>query len=310
MNSAKQQFQHISVLPEEAIVNLNLSSGMTVVDVTAGGGGHLRLIAEAVGRKGKVIALDRDLRAHEKDAAGGLLTEFPNISLHHAQFSALQNILQQEGIAQVDGLLCDLGISSPQIDDSSRGFSFMRDGPLDMRMDASNDYTVMDLLKESSEEELANIIYQFGEERMSRRIAHLIKKNWPIPNSTLALAELVAKACGGKRGKTNPATRTFQALRIAVNQELDELHALLNLLPHILAPKARAVFISFHSLEDRQIKICFKKGATKTSHAPIWRLIHKKPLTPSFNETKTNPRARSAKLRVIEKLDPNPDWEI
>jgi 16S rRNA (cytosine1402-N4)-methyltransferase len=299
------QFEHLPVMPKEVFEDLALTSTSIAVDVTAGGGGHLALMAKAIGPNGRVIGLDRDLRAHQLDAAGGVAKEYaPYVKLFHAPFSELPDVLASEGIEQIDALLCDLGVSSPQLDDADRGFSFMRDGPLDMRMDSTSGLTAYQLIEQTSEEDLANIIFNYGEERLSRRIARSIKKRWPIPDSTLALANLIAGSVGGKRGRIHPATRTFQALRIAVNHELDELDSLLTSVFKLLAPKGRAVFISFHSLEDRRIKQAFKKAADKSSgKTPEWRILHKKPLQASDEEIEINPRARSAKLRTIEKLD-------
>ena len=297
-------FKHISVMPKEVLDNLALFPGAVAIDVTAGGGGHLALMAEQIGAKGRLIGLDRDNRAHQQDAAGGIASKYANVELVRAPFSELADVLKKAGIAKVNALLCDLGVSSPQLDDSTRGFSFMRDGPLDMRMDTTAYPSVYELIRDTKEDDLANIIYQYGEERQSRRIARYIKKSWPLANSTLALAEVVARACGGKRGKIHPATRTFQALRIAVNHELDELTALLKMLPDILAPRGHAVFISFHSLEDRLIKQAFKKGSMPNENQPaLWSRLQKRPLIASDEETKANPRSRSAKLRAIEKLD-------
>ena len=304
MHPQEVLFQHISVMPKEVLDNLALFPGAIAIDVTAGGGGHLALMAEQIGAQGRLIGLDRDNRAHAPDAAGGVANKHDNVELVHASFSGLRQVLEKAGISQVDALLCDLGVSSPQLDDSSRGFSFLRDGPLDMRMDTTAYPSVYELIQDTKEEDLANIIYQYGEERQSRRIARAIKRSWPLPNSTLALAEVVARACGGKRGKIHPATRTFQALRIAVNHELDELTDLLKMLPDILAPKGHAVFISFHSLEDRLIKQALKKGAMPNeNYPPLWRLLQKRPLIASPEETAANPRSRSAKLRSIEKRE-------
>lgn len=285
---------HLPVMPIEALRDLALKPGMIAVDTTAGCGGHLALIAQCVGPNGRVIALDQDPHAHQVDAAGGVAQTYTQVQLFHAPFSQIKQILGSQGIPQVDGILCDLGVSSPQLDDSARGFSFSKDGPLDMRMDTSAHLTAYGLIGQVSEVELANIIFEFGEERFSRRIARAIKQRWPLPNSTLALADLIASVCG-RKGRIHPATRTFQALRIAVNRELDQLDLLLESLESILAPKGRAVFISFHSLEDRRVKQAFKKG----TH---WRILHKKPVLATEEEIKKNPRARSAKLRSVEML--------
>ncbi len=304
MSNSPKNYQHASVLPKEVMAYLKLKSGQTVVDVTAGGGGHLSLIAQVVGSSGQVIALDQDISAHKPDAAGGVAKKFKDrVKLFHCPFSALPKILKENKIEQIDALLCDFGVSSPQLDVSERGFSFMREGPLDMRMNQESHVTAYDILKDNSEKELANIIYEYGEERRSRRIARAIKYKWPIKNSTLALAEIIARSLGGKRGKTHPATKTFQALRIATNQELDELDSLLEAFPALLSPNGRAVFIAFHSLEDRKVKHAFRKLAQKDEQkVAYFRRLHKKPITAEREEVKENARARSAKLRAIEKL--------
>jgi 16S rRNA (cytosine1402-N4)-methyltransferase len=304
MHPPELLFQHISVMPKEVLDNLALFPGAIAVDVTAGGGGHLALMAKQIGTNGRLIAFDRDNRAHAQDAAGGIARKYGNIELVHAPFSELHAVLEKAGISKVDALLCDLGVSSLQLDDSTRGFSFTHDGPLDMRMDTSAYPSAYELIRDTKEKELADIIYTYGEERKSRRIAHFIKKSWPLPNSTSALARIVTRARGGQREKIHPATRTFQALRIAVNGELEELAALLKMLPDILSSRGRAVFISFHSLEDRLIKQAFKKGSLSNEDQPaLWRLLQKRPLIASKEETAANSRSRSAKLRAIEKLD-------
>ncbi len=295
----QQDYFHESVLLPEVMQYLHLHEGSVGVDVTAGGGGHLTEIAKTVGSTGRVIALDRDLRAHGQDAAG----KVAQVHLHHVSFAHLPQVLAKEGIEKVDGLLCDLGVSSVQLDDDARGFSFMRDGPIDMRMDTSSGLTAYELITQSSERELADILYIYGEEYKSRRIARAIHAAWPIPDSTLHLANLVARAAGGKRGRIHPATKTFQALRIATNRELDELKTLLDALPQILAVNGRAVFISFHSLEDRLVKHAFKEGSSRTeTRGPLWRILTKKPVIAGDIELARNPRARSAKLRAVEML--------
>ncbi len=297
-----QTYKHLPVMAAEVMEDLALSEGKLAVDVTAGGGGHLALIAEAVGQNGRVIALDRDPRAHQRDAAIGVGDAYPGrILFFQAAFSELQDILASQRIEKVDALLCDLGVSSPQLDDASRGFSFLREGPIDMRMDTSKGSSAFELLAQLSEKDLANLIFEFGEERFSRRIAKIIHHAWPIPNSTLALADLIAKGLG-RRGKIHPATRTFQALRIAVNKELSELDQLLAMLPAIINLGGRVVFISFHSLEDRRVKHAFRELAKMSDGFREWRILHKKPIEASAVEMRSNPRARSAKLRSIERL--------
>lgn len=297
-----QPFEHIPVLFDEAISSLALQEGSRAVDVTAGGGGHFRAIVQQVGPSGSVLAMDRDLRAHQADAAGGVHREYrENTYLVHRPFSRIKETLEELGWAGVDGLLCDLGVSSPQLDEEERGFSLKNDGPLDMRMDQDQDLTAYDLLESSSQEDIANILFQYGEEHRSRRIARAIKSSWPIPNSTLHLADLVRRASGYRNSRVHPATRTFQALRIAVNRELKELQELLDVLPEVLNPGGSAAIISFHSLEDRMVKRAFAAGAKGKN--PVWQLQTKKPITPTPEEIRHNPRARSSKLRAITMLE-------
>lgn len=303
MTSRPAAAPHTPVLMREVLDLLDVRPGSCIVDVTAGAGGHLEMLAEAVGAAGRVIALDRDERAHQSDAAGGVAARFSDrVTLHHASFAELPRVLSEAGIDDIDGLLCDLGVSSMQLDEQARGFSFRGEGPLDMRMDTSTGRTAWTLIHETPESELADIIFQFGDERKSRRIAKVLKRG-PLPDSTLEVAEIVSRSVGGRRGRIHPATRTFQALRIATNGELDELDALLAALPGVLAPQGRAAIISFHSLEDRRVKRCFQSGGRKTEDGadPMWRVLTKKPLTADEAEVRRNPRARSAKLRAIER---------
>jgi 16S rRNA (cytosine1402-N4)-methyltransferase len=293
-----QSFEHIPVLFNEALSCLSLQEGELAVDVTAGGGGHFRAMAQAVGPSGYVIAMDRDARAHDADAAGGVQQDFcEHTQLFHRPFSELKTTLTELGHQGVDGLLCDLGVSSPQFDEEDRGFSLKKDGPLDMRMDRGTGRTAYDLLAESSVHEIADIIFNYGDEPRSRRIARAIKDSWPLPNSTLHLADVVRRSSGYRNSRIHPATRTFQAIRIAVNDELKELEMLLSFLPEILNPGGRAAIISFHSLEDRLVKRAFREGSKGKNG--IWALQTKKPIIPSDDETRNNPRARSSKLRAI-----------
>lgn len=289
-------------MPSEALTLLAPHPGATILDVTAGGGGHLELIAQAVGTSGRVIGLDRDLRALAPDAAGRLIPLYPQVTLVHAPFSEARRVLDDLGVKAVDGLICDLGVSSPQLDAPSRGFSFLRDGPIDMRMDTSKGQSAYEAIQSLSESALADIIYQFGEEHRSRRIARAIKSAASLPNSTLALAALIEHTVP-RMGRIHPATRTFQALRIYVNHELDEICALLNALPNLLNTGGRAVFISFHSLEDRLIKFAFRKAASwPDKKSAAFSLLTKKPQAPSRDEEIRNKRARSAKLRGLARL--------
>ena len=295
---------HQPVMSEQVLHLLNLKPGDTAVDVTAGAGGHLRLLAQAVGEQGRVLALDQDERAHEQDASAGIAREFAScVVLHRARFSQLAQLLASLQFPKLDGLLCDLGVSSMQLDTPQRGFSFQHDGPVDMRMDSSQTLTAHQWLSHCKQQELADCLFHYGGERHSRRIARWICSQRPLPNSTKALAQLVSRAVHGKKSRIHPATRTFQAIRIFINRELDELHKLLQMLPQVLAPAGRAVFIAFHSAEDRLVKHAFAQGARKTDQRdPCWKLLCNKPLRPQEQEVQHNPRARSARLRAIAVL--------
>ena len=288
-------------MAQEALDLLNLQPGDTAVDVTAGAGGHLRLLAQAVGPTGKVLALDRDERAHQIDAAAGVAQQFADrVVLRQASFAQLSAIKDELQLPKFNGLLCDLGVSSMQLDTPQRGFSLQHDGPLDMRMDPSQPLTAHQWLSRCQQQELADCLFYYGGERHSRRIARWICQQRPLPNSTKALAQLVSRALKHPPGRIHPATRTFQAIRIFINSELDQLQQLLQSLPQLLAPTGRAVFIAFHSVEDRLIKLAFAQGARKAPHEQaLWQLLCRKPLRPSEPEVQQNPRARSARLRAV-----------
>ena len=293
---------HRSVLVDEVVDRLAPREGMTIVDGTAGAGGHSAALAARVGSTGRVIGLDRDpemLRLAEAATRG-----LP-VTLVKAPYSDLGLVLDDLGIGEIDGLLLDLGLSSDQLHWASRGFSFATDGPLDMRFDPESDTTAADLVNNLPADQLADIIYQFGEERHSRRIARRIveeRRLGPI-TTTARLAAIVRKGVPGKWGAIDPATRTFQALRIAVNDELGHLERILADAPERLAPGGRFAAISFHSLEDRRVKHAFRDD-------PRLSVLTKKPVTASEAELAANPRARSAKLRVAERCPitnrPNP----
>lgn len=284
---------HRSVLLEEVVDWLAPREGMTIVDGTAGAGGHTAALASRVGSTGLVIGLDRDpAMLHLAEAA----TRGLPVVLREASYSHLGSILDGLGIDRIDGLLLDLGLSSDQLHWASRGFSFANDGPLDMRFDPESDTTAADLVNELPADELADIIYQYGEERHSRRIARRIveeRRLSPI-TTTARLAAIVRKGVPGKWGAIDPATRTFQALRIAVNDELGHLERILAHAPERLEPGGRFAAISFHSLEDRRVKHAFRDD-------PRLSVLTKKPVTASEAELAANPRARSAKLRVAER---------
>lgn len=285
---------HLPVMPQESLRGLAISASDVVVDCTAGGGGHLRLFASQAAR---VIGMDRDQRAFADDAAGGIAKACSNVVLVHRPFSEIEDALRGLAIEKVDVVFADLGVSSFQLDEGARGFSFRHDAPLDMRMDASSGESARELIERLDVDELADVIFRHGDESRSRKIARYIKDR--KPQTTAQLASAVMSAVGGQRGKIHPATKTFQALRIAVNGELDQLDTLLAALPRILRVGGRAGFLTFHSKEDRAVKLAFKQSAD-------FRQTTKKPLTASDDEVRENPRSRSAKLRVAVF---DPDWK-
>ncbi len=297
-----REASHVPVLLKEAIDFLNVRRGGTYIDATVGLGGHSYEIAKRLGAPGHLIGLDKDPAALEiarsrLRPSGVGEADWPSIELRQASFASLAKA--RNPIA--DGLLADIGVSGLQLEDAARGFSFQADGPLDMRMDPHSERTAEQVVNHLDESELADVIYEFGEERRSRRIARAIVRSRPI-RSTAHLADVVSAAArpmNSESRRIHPATRTFQALRIFVNRELDDLRVLLDAAPRILKPGGRVVVISFHSLEDRIVKDAFREGAIKYKH---FRVLTKKPVTASEEESDRNPRARSAKLRAAEKV--------
>jgi 16S rRNA (cytosine1402-N4)-methyltransferase len=309
-----REASHVPVLLKEAIDFLNVRRGGTYIDATVGLGGHSYEIAKRLGAPGHLIGLDKDPAALERaksvlsrsslrSAQGELRTvigqsDWPRITLRHQSFGEIAN---DQRPTTIDGLLADIGVSSLQLSDAARGFSFQAEGPLDMRMDPRSERTAEQVVNHLDERELADVIYEFGEERRSRRIARAIVRSRPI-RSTAHLADVISAAArpmNSAERRIHPATRTFQALRIFVNRELDELKALLEAAPRILKPGGRVVVISFHSLEDRIVKDAFREGAIKDRY---FRILTKKPVTASEEEQDRNPRARSAKLRAAERV--------
>src|SRR6201996_6858163 len=295
--------RHVPVLLQQAIRYLNVRRGGTYVDATLGLAGHSSAIARQLGPQGKLIAFDRDpeamaLAKARLDALREELgAEMPEVILHDTEFSQASEILEP---ASIDGLLADFGVSSLQFDEAHRGFSFQADGPLEMRMNPRQGVSAAQVVNQMDENELANLIYEFGEERRSRRIARAIVRARPI-STTAELAQIVAAAAPSMKGdKIHPATRTFQALRIRVNNELGEIRSLLESAPSLLKPGGRLVLISFHSLEDRLVKDVFREAG----HAGILEVLTKKPVTATEQEQMRNPRSRSAKLRAAERLGP------
>jgi 16S rRNA (cytosine1402-N4)-methyltransferase len=303
-----REANHVPVLLKDAIDFLAVRRGGTYIDATVGLGGHSYEIAKRLGAPGHLIGLDKDPAALEiagrRLAVGrsslvvGEQPDWPEITLLHRSFAEVANG-QRPGT--IDGILADIGVSSLQLDDATRGFSFQADGPLDMRMNPQSERTAEQVVNHLDERELADVIYEFGEERRSRRIARAICRSRPI-QSTAQLADLVSAAArpmNQAERRIHPATRTFQALRIFVNRELDDLKALLEAAPQILKSGGRVVVISFHSLEDRIVKDAFREGEKKYKY---FRVLTKKPVTASEEESDRNPRARSAKLRAAEKV--------
>ncbi len=292
--------RHVPVLFTEAIDFLRVRAGGTYVDCTLGMAGHSAGIARLLGPQGHLIGFDRDpealVLARERldRVCEELGSQAPRVTLIGEAFSSVTRHLQP---ASVDGLLADFGVSSLQFDEARRGFSFQADGPLDMRMDTRSGPTASQVVNEASERELADLTYEYGEERRSRRIARAIVRGRPV-TTTGELARIVASAAPPmKNERIHPATRTFQALRIYVNRELDEIRALLEAAPKLLKPSARLVVISFHSLEDRIAKDSLREGAKQK----IWEILTRKPVTAGEEEMERNPRSRSAKLRAAER---------
>jgi len=296
----KSSASHIPVLLDEIIELLQPSPGDIVVDATLGAGGHAQVLLERISPNGTLIGFDRDPDAI-KVASQNLSSRKSNSLLVtvSSSFAVLGDQLKSRGYRRVDAVLFDLGLSSLQLE-AGRGFSFLESAPLDMRFDPKGDLTAEEIVNSYSKERLADILWQFGEERASRRIAQAIydERRQGRITDTQALAEIVAVAKGGRRGKTHPATQTFQALRIAVNEELGEIARALPQALDVLSPGGRLAVISFHSLEDRIVKNLFRNWA----RAGEVRLMTKKPIVAERSEILQNPRSRSAKLRVIEKI--------
>jgi 16S rRNA (cytosine1402-N4)-methyltransferase len=295
--------KHVPVLLKEAIDFLAVRRGGTYIDATVGLGGHSYEIAKRLGAPGHLIGVDKDpqaLEIAERVLGGSSLTvgqdqpDWPSVELRHGSFAGLANA---EPGATYDGILADLGVSSLQFGDATRGFSFQAEGALDMRMNPMSEPTAEQVVNQFDERELADLIYEFGEERRSRRIARAIVRSRPI-RSTAQLAAIVSAAARPmKPERIHPATLTFQALRIFVNRELEDLRQLLEAAPQLLKPGGRLVIISFHSLEDRIVKDAMREGARQGRY----RLLTKKPLVAREEEVASNPRARSAKLRAVER---------
>ena len=288
---------HIPVMCAEIVKYLDLGKGGTVLDCTVGCGGHADAILKQIGPSGRFIGIDQDSQALE--IARNRLQGFSNSILMHANFRYIDEILDRLKVSKVDGMLFDLGVSSLHMNSAERGFSIRLDAPLGMRMDRNLRISAFDLVNFLPEVGLADILRKYGEERWHRRIARAIvrERKKSMITTTGQLATLVKRVTPSRYTKIHPATRTFQAFRIAVNSELEVLHEALNKCINYLEPGARICVISFHSLEDRIVKIEFRKFAKEGKI----KIITKKPITPSHQESSANPRARSAKLRVAER---------
>lgn len=307
------QNKHITVLLQEAVDSLFIRPDGVYLDGTFGRGGHSRRILSMLGEKGRLIAVDRD---PEAVAAGKKITD-PRFAIVHGRFSQVADIASELGVdGQINGFLLDLGVSSPQLDDGSRGFSFMNDGPLDMRMDPTSGVSAASWLASASEDEIAWVLKEFGEERYARKIARIIvtdRREKPY-DRTRDLAEMIARVVPGRDPHHHPATRSFQGIRIYINSELEEVRLALNAAKDILADKGRLAVISFHSLEDRIVKTFMKKessGPEIPAGLPVreedinrnisFRLAGKA-IKPTPEEIAANPRSRSAILRVAERV--------
>ena len=297
--------QHVPVLLEESLEYLNVRPGGVVVDATLGFAGHSSAIARKLGAKGRLICFDRDEQAMAKakarlealaeelgaESEGGM----PTVEYVARPFSEIAEVIRP---GELDGLLADFGVSSMQLGEAHRGFSFRAEGPLDMRMDPRSELTAEQVVNQADEEDLANLIYEFGEERRSRRIARAVVRARPI-STTAELARVISAVAPSMKGdKIHPATSTFQALRIRVNDELGEIQSLLKSAGSLLKPGGRVVLISFHSLEDRLVKDSFRASAK----AGVLKILTKKPVVAKEQEALRNPRSRSAKLRAAEKV--------
>jgi 16S rRNA (cytosine1402-N4)-methyltransferase len=307
---------HQPVLPEEVIHYLDIKPAGIYIDATIGGAGHALKIANKLNENGLLIGIDQDQTA--VTAASERLQQVkPQVKIFHSNFVHVAEILKEQKITAIDGILLDLGVSSPQLDEEERGFSYRANAPLDMRMDQSQPFSAAHLVNTASINELTKIIWEYGEERWSKRIAIFIDKFRRVKpiETTDELAEIIKQAipAAARKGGPHPARRTFQALRIAVNRELEVLQEVLDKSLTILKPGGRIVVISFHSLEDRIVKTTFARWAKgcecpkevlicRCGQMPKIQIITKKPVQPSKEEMQMNPRARSSKLRCAQKL--------
>ncbi|MRH42158.1 16S rRNA (cytosine(1402)-N(4))-methyltransferase RsmH [Aquibacillus halophilus] len=311
-------FEHFSVLKQEAVEGLNIKSDGTYVDCTLGAGGHSEVIAKKLGKDGLLVAFDQDLDAIA--AAKERLNQYSDRILYiHSNFRYLKEKLEEHNIQHVDGILFDLGVSSPQLDQEERGFSYQNDAALDMRMDQTQEITAYEVVNQWSYEQLVKIFFRYGEEKFSKQIARKIeaKRNINEIRTTFELVEIIKDAIPAPARRTggHPAKRVFQAIRIAVNDELNAFYDVLHQAAEVVSVGGRISIITFHSLEDRLCKQAFKKWSTlppiprnipviPEGSNPPFRLINRKPILANDEELELNRRSRSAKLRIIEKMKP------
>ncbi len=296
----KQSMQHEPVMKDEVLEGLSLAKKRNIVDATLGLGGHTKAILENLAKSGKVIGFDADYE-HIKEAKKKLRKFKDRVIFIHSNFEHLQEELQKTRVRAVDGVLFDLGIASPHVDFADRGFSFLREGELDMRFNRKEGKTAAEIVNNYSEKELIRIFKEYGEEKRARKIAMEIRKRRKGRKfkSTTELAKFIEKKVG-RSGRIHPATRVFQALRIEVNRELEVLPEALRQAVEVLKSGGRIVVISYHSLEDRIVKNYFRDLARGDDQ--VLKLITKKPLVPTESEVAENPRSRSAKMRIVEKI--------
>ncbi|QCX32587.1 16S rRNA (cytosine(1402)-N(4))-methyltransferase RsmH [Caloramator sp. E03] len=309
------EFKHKSVLLNECIEGLNIKKNGVYVDGTLGGAGHSKEILSCLNNEGTLIGIDQDTNAIE--ASRKRLSQYSNIIFVHDNFSNIKNILNELNINKVDGILLDLGVSSHQLDEPERGFSYMHDAPLDMRMNSNSSFSAKDVVNEYSKEKLEKVIKEYGEEKWASRIAEFIVKERQKKRieTTFELVDIIKAAipASARREGPHPAKRTFQAIRIEVNREIEILENAVNDCIDVLKKEGRICIITFHSLEDRIVKNVFKKRENPCTCPPSFpvcvcnskpeiRIVSKKPILPSDEEILENPRSRSAKLRIAEKL--------
>ena len=307
-----ENFNHVSVLLDECIEGLNINPDGIYVDGTLGGAGHSKEIVKRISKSGLLLGIDRDEEAI--CVAQERLKEFSNVKFVHDNHDNIKNILEELDISAVNGILLDLGVSSYQLDERNRGFSYMQESELDMRMDKSTGITAKDVVNNYPEEELANIIYEYGEEKLSRRIAKNIceyREEKKI-ETTSQLVKIIEKSVPRKKGEGHPAKRTFQAIRIEVNNEIKPLYNTILDCIDVLKPQGRLCVITFHSLEDRAVKNAFIQAEGRCTCPPglpycscgyksLGKIITKKPILPTPKETEQNTRSKSAKLRIFQK---------